>query len=218
MNRAIPHISKRRNGAAPPDAAPTNGHAKNGASVQSWYNTPQAAEPHAIRAPGRLPAEAETHSPRFLLRGATDMQTHPEDLDTYVDGLANAVYKGMEDEVGPYGLSPLEFNLLRACMRQDECTATQLAEILPVDASRISRVVTKLVDSGLLRRRRLRNDRRIVMLRLTDAGNELTSQIDRRLKVYDAKLTEGVTEDEMSGFVTTTSKILANHAALLHSN
>ena len=224
MNRTISHSAKRRNGTPHPHAGQKPTQREYGANGQSWYNTLQVAETDARR--GGLLVEAETHDSRAPTRRMKDMQNHaqdsegqeppPADLDTYVDGLTNAVYKGMADEVEPHGLAPLEFNLLRACMRQEECTATQLAEILPVDASRISRVVTKLVDSGLLRRRRLRNDRRIVMLKLTEKGSELTEQIDRRVKMYDAKLTEGVTEEEMSGFVTTTFKILANFDSLSH--
>ena len=60
---------------------------------------------------------------------------------------------------------------------------------MPTDPSRISRMVTKLVDMGLLRRRRLRNDRRIVMLRLTPEGNELTSQLVEQAQLYYAALT-----------------------------
>ena len=140
-----------------------------------------------------------------------------ENLGVCVAGLVNAVDKGMAEETTPYDLSPLEFNLLRICMERGEHTATQLAEVLPVDASRISRVVTRLVNMGLLRRRRLRNDRRIVMLRLTERGNELTAQIDQRVQIYDAKLIEGVSEEEIRIFVSTTSKIMANYAALRQS-
>lgn len=102
-------------------------------------------------------------------------------------------------------------------MREGDCTATRLAEILPVDASRVSCMVTKLVDMGLLRRWRLRTDRRIVRLQLTDMGNELTAQLDQRVQVYDTKLLEGVSEEEMRRFMSTASKILANYTALKHS-
>lgn len=138
-------------------------------------------------------------------------------LGTYVTGLVNAVDKEMADEVAPYDLIPLEFNILRACMQNGECTATQLAEILPIDASRASRMVTRLVNMGLLRRRRLRNDRRVVMLRLTETGNELTAHLHERVQIHYSKLIKGVNEREMRGFVSTTLKIVANYAALKQS-
>ena len=137
----------------------------------------------------------------------------PADLEECVAGLVNAVDKGMASEVAPYGLTPLEFSLLRHCL-EEECTATHLARVLPVDGSRVSRLVTGLVDKGLVRRRRLRRDRRIVMLRLSEEGRELTTDIVEKMKIYDAILTEGIDEEEMRVFMSVSSRIIANHAAL----
>ncbi len=140
------------------------------------------------------------------------IEDQPADLEACVAGLMNAVDKGMAKGVAPYGLTSLEFSLLKVCMEK-ESTATQLAQVLPVDGTRISRIVTGLVDKGLLRRRRLRNDRRIVMLRLSEEGRELTSVVLQKMKRYDAMLTEGIGEEEMRVFVSVTARIIANHAA-----
>ena len=138
----------------------------------------------------------------------------PVDLGAYVSGLVNAVDKGMADEVAPYDLSTLEFSVLRLCMENVECTATQMGGVLPSDAPRISRMVSRLVDMGLLSRRRLRSDRRVVMLRLTEEGRELTSQLVRRVRVYEAMLTDSISEEELRTFASIASKIIANHTSL----
>ena len=140
----------------------------------------------------------------------------PADLEECVAGLVNAVDKGMANEVAPYGLTSMEFSLLRHCL-EEECTATHLARVLPVDGSRVSRLVTGLVEKGLLRRRRLRSDRRIVMQRLSEEGRELTSHIVEKMKLYDAMLTEGVDEEELRVFVSVSARIIANHAAMQES-
>ncbi len=139
----------------------------------------------------------------------------PADLRACVAGLANAVFKGGSQEVALYDLSAVEFNLLRACLDSEgEITATELAEVLPVDTSRISRLVTILVNRGLLVRRRLPNDRRVVMLSLSEEGVELTSRILESMELHDAVLTDGIDEDDMRVFVSVTSRILANYAAM----
>lgn len=135
-------------------------------------------------------------------------------LERCVADLVNAVDKGVANEVTPYGLIPSEFNLLRACVDDGPCTATQLAEVLPVDASRISRMVTRLVNLGLLRRQRLRRDRRVVLLHLTDKGNDLTSRVNERVQVHVGQLLQGVSQDQMRAFVRLTAKITANYEAL----
>ena len=129
----------------------------------------------------------------------------PLDLGECVTGLANAVARGMEEQVAPYNLIPLEFAILRAFLDREEWTTTQLAKALPVTLSCISRIVTKLVDRDLLRRRRLRSDRRVVAL---------TLELHRRVQAYDARLSVGVHEEELAVFASVLSKVMANYTAL----
>ena len=147
----------------------------------------------------------------------TENQQPAISLGPCVAALVNAVTKGMAEETAPYDLIPVEFSLLKNCMDRGQCTATQLAEVLPMDASRISRVVNRLVTMGLLRRRRLTSDRRVVMLTLTPKGHELTRNLDERVQMYDAKLVRGVSEARLRAFANTISKIVDNHAKLKSS-
>ena len=139
-----------------------------------------------------------------------------EALSTYLGAgiteLFNALDKAMAQEVAPHGITNLEYDLLWYCL-EGERTATELAQVLPVDGSRISRLVTGLVDRGLLRRRRLRSDRRIVMLSLTDEGRETTSRIFENMQRYYTMLTEEIGEEELRTFASVTERIVAKHAA-----
>ena len=136
------------------------------------------------------------------------------DLGSSVASLVNAVSKAIEEELYPHGLSSVDFSLLSHCYEREECNASELTGVLPVDASRVSRMVTVLVDRGLLRRRRLRNDRRVIMLRLSDDGQELTSMLRRRVRdLYDA-LAENISAEDMQVFVSVSSKIAENYEAM----
>lgn len=134
------------------------------------------------------------------------------DLEACLAGLVNAVDKGVVRELAPHGLIPVEFGLLRYCHAQKQSTATELAEVLPVDGSRVSRIVTGLVERGLLRRRRLRSDRRVVMLSLSDEGRELLARVVEAMIRYDAMLAEGVTDEAMRVFISVSRRIIDNHA------
>ena len=151
--------------------------------------------------------------PTVRNNGAPDWKL-PPDLGECVAGLVNAVATGIADLVAPHDLIPMEFALLRLFLRREEWTTTQLAQALPVKLSRISRIVTKLVDRGLIRRRRLRSDRRVVLLTLTEAGEALTRELNERVQAHDARLSEGVTEQELAALAAATSKIMTNYAAL----
>ena len=147
----------------------------------------------------------------------TSLETHvwtlPHDLDTCVTSLANAVARVMAQIAAPHGLTHIDFALLRLFLRVDEWTTTQLAEALPLAPSNISRSVAKLVDKGLIQRRRLLNDRRVVMLTLTVAGRALTQELHRSVQAYDSMLSDGVSEEEMAVFAAVSSKVMANCAA-----
>ena len=132
-------------------------------------------------------------------------------------GFANAVERGLVRELAPYELTAMEFNLLRFCLLEEggEITATQLAQMLPVDASRVSRIVTALVERGLLVRRRLPQDRRVVMLHLSDDGKDLTLQALGGMDAFVASLMAGVSDDDARVFVSVFSRMVANHAAFM---
>ena len=129
--------------------------------------------------------------------------------------LNNLATKSLTVQVGAHGLAPMEFDILRICHALDrECTATELVRHLPVDPARISRLVNTLVDGGLLIRRRTREDRRIVMLRLSDRGRELISSMMEDLTRYNASLIDGIGADELQVFLHVTSQIIANLDAM----
>ena len=135
------------------------------------------------------------------------------DLGSCVAGLVNTLAKGTAHLMAPHGLIHIDFALLRLFIRREQWTTTQLARTLPVNASRISRRVAKLVNMGLVSRRRPHIDRRVVYLRVTDKGKALTLDIQRRVHSYEAVLSEGVSREEMAVFASVTSRIMANYAA-----
>ena len=144
-------------------------------------------------------------------------ERRPAGLSSCVAGLVNTLAKGTTDLTAPHGLIPLEFALFRLFLSNEQWSTTQLAQVSPVKTSRISRVVAKLVDMSLMRRRRPRNDRRVVFLTLTGEGKALTLELQRRVHSYEAVLSEGVGEEEMAVFASVTSRVMANYAARRHS-
>ena len=138
----------------------------------------------------------------------------PPGVGGHLMSMYNAYVRGRDRLIAPYGLTANEFALLRCFIYRDEWTATQLTEILPADASRISRFVDALVKRGLLRRRRRSDDRRVVRLMLTDEGESVTRDIARLVNEYEERLMVGVTEDERTTALEVLAKVIANSAAL----
>ena len=136
------------------------------------------------------------------------------DLASCVAALTNTLAKGTAGLMTGYGLVPMEFALLRLFLARDEWTTTELVQDLPVKAPRISHIVTKFVNRELMHRRRPHGDRRVMILALTDQGKELALEIHGRVQAYIERLSEGVSEEEMAAFISTTSKVMANYDAM----
>ncbi len=124
--------------------------------------------------------------------------------------LLNAVAKGVNRELASHGLTSMEFAMVRLFLTDKEWTATELAQVLPVEVSAISRMVSKLVDRGLLSRRRPRNDRRVVLLRLTDQGREVGMELHESVHAYEDRLIDGIDPIELETLHSVIGKIMAN--------
>ena len=139
------------------------------------------------------------------------------DLGRFVANLALAVDRGIARRMAHHDLMPLDVHLLIICQQLGECSATQLVQLLPVDAARISRLVNGLVERDLLIRRRPRNDRRVVLLSLSAEGEALTTEVTRHLRDFYAGLTRGLTEGELEAFFAVAQRLIANHEAMTGS-
>lgn len=152
------------------------------------------------------------------MRVQEDVEREPQpertDIGLSIAGLVDVVAKGRSDMRNARQLAPMEIAVLGGLLSAEERTVSDIAQTFPVSPSRISRVVSRLVGMGLMRRRRMRSDRRVVRLVLTPAGRELAQDLQDRAKAYDDQLFEGITEAEKRCFVSTTSKILENFARL----
>ncbi len=139
--------------------------------------------------------------------------TLPNDFGSSVTALINIVATIMDDEVGPAGLNALDFSILRFCLGLGGCSAKDITEALPIDASRVSRCVDKMVNMDFLRRRRLRTDRRVVRLELTAKGKTTTLELIGNVEARQASVLKDVSRREFDGFIATSQKVTAAFAA-----
>ncbi len=144
------------------------------------------------------------------MRRSSLMTDEHEDIGHLITGLTAANARVTELSLAPYMLSPLEYRILDRCHRGKASTVTELSRLFPVDASVMSRLVSKLVDRKLIGRQRLSRDRRTVRLSLTEEGRHLAQRLGECMKTSQALLMNGVSDDERTAFKSTAHKILAN--------
>ena len=151
--------------------------------------------------------------------------THPhrvelplDGLEQYATSLAKSVTRGLDRETAANDLTPTEFAAISLFHVDQEWTTTELTQMLSVNASAVSRVVNNLVNRGVLSRRRSREDRRMVYLKLTEEGAALGLELQERVHSYEEKLTRGISPEDMEVFFATIKGIVANHASWEEAN
>lgn len=76
--------------------------------------------------------------------------------------------------------------------RREKISVNELAELLHLDKSTVSRTVEQLVNKEILTREPDASDRRYVVLRLTEQGRELFRSIEARMANYFSGILESI--------------------------
>ncbi|WP_236642121.1 MULTISPECIES: MarR family winged helix-turn-helix transcriptional regulator [unclassified Paenibacillus] len=80
---------------------------------------------------------------------------------------------------------------------QGESIANNLVDTLTIDRSYMSRIVSKLTKEGLLMKVDSAADSRVSLIRLTEKGQELYSELNERSDQQFVKLMHGLDEEEI---------------------
>ncbi|MGC5772017.1 winged helix-turn-helix transcriptional regulator [Paenibacillus pabuli] len=80
---------------------------------------------------------------------------------------------------------------------QGESIANNLVDTLTIDRSYMSRIVSKLTREGLLMKVDSAADSRVSLIRLTEKGQELYSELNERSDQQIVKLMQGLDEEEI---------------------
>jgi DNA-binding MarR family transcriptional regulator len=143
------------------------------------------------RAPGR---SAATMDPRGEF---------PLDLTTYVFHLFAVVARHrearLETELKPLGLNLSRHRALSVVASREPCTMSELADFSAVDRTTLTRTVDQLVDAGLVERATPREDRRQVVLTLTQDGAEACRASLRAIFRVNRELLADLAEEDQRG-------------------
>ena len=135
----------------------------------------------------------------------------------YSSGIMSIVYEmkkkcsqmdqQLMDELNISQSELLFFSSLNNCQG---ISSPELARNMGLSASRVSRVVEKLVVNGYLDRNTDTSDRRAITLCLTDKGKIVRNKIDKVKNDCEARLLETIPTEEVEKFRDIISRIIVN--------
>jgi DNA-binding MarR family transcriptional regulator len=138
----------------------------------------------------------------------------PEFLDLH--GLTNkAVRAAAEAAVRRHGLHLGQDHLLAVLWNEDGRTPGEIAAKVNVSTPAVVKMSGRLIDAGLITRRRDERDNRLVRLWLTDAGQALRHPIESERRHLEQRITEDLTEAERRTLLSALAKIQRAATALL---
>ncbi len=108
-------------------------------------------------------------------------------------------------------LSKTEVFCLLWMERNTDITMTKIADLLDIPMSTTTGVVNRLVKKGYIERYRDENDRRIVLIRLTENGVMLVQEVKQNAAHYFSLVTEALSEEEKSILTTNLPKDYESH-------
>jgi len=76
----------------------------------------------------------------------------------------------LDAELQPFGITGMQFVIFKQLADGAAATAADLCRLLHYDTGSMTRLLDRLEEKGWIRRERSKEDRRIVLLRLTSAG------------------------------------------------
>jgi|KBSSwiStaDraftv2_1062776.scaffolds.fasta_scaffold00888_17 DNA-binding MarR family transcriptional regulator len=108
--------------------------------------------------------------------------------------LRSIMLSKLDAELQPFGLTGMQFAILKYVADGTAATAADLCRLMHYDNGSMTRMVDRLEEKGLIRRERSKDDRRVVCLRITGAGrtalprlrDSAASSIQRMLAGFSA--------------------------------
>jgi len=127
--------------------------------------------------PGKLAAEIQQTKPFALLE---------EEAALNIVRTAEVLGQATASFLRDYDLSPTQYNVLRILRGAEPAgaTCTQIGERMINHDPDITRLIDRLESRGLASRERSKEDRRVVLTRITPEGLDLVAGIDRPVRAF----------------------------------
>ena len=112
------------------------------------------------------------------------------------------------EECAGFEITPVQYGLLTTLSLNPDLDQNSLARELGIDRTNVADVLSRLARRGLVQRRRSRDDRRMVLARLTPAGARLTKKMYRPMRRAQERLLKPLMSAERNPFLITLIRLI----------
>ena len=160
-------------------------------STRKGNGTGRPAEPDADR---KLDLAALQRTPGFMIR-ILQLQNF-EAFYPYFESLK---------------LSPLEYAILVAVRDNKTVTQSELAAVLKMQLPNLVKILSRMEETGVLKRKRSARDRRAVELSLSAAGERRADDASRLGESFNAQTLSALSKSEQAAFLQMLVRLVDAH-------
>ncbi len=128
----------------------------------------------------------------------------------------NTVFTYFKHELACLDVTPIQYATLKCLWEEDGQMPSQLAETLNLDSSTVTGILGRLEDKGLISRSFRVDDRRKVVVHLTELGFNLEKPVNEIVERLNSEVTKGLSEEELNVFHRYLNVIAENATRLAH--
>lgn len=99
-------------------------------------------------------------------------------LSFYLGKAYQRVTQSAKQRLAPYGITPVQYALLKVLWEEDEQSGAELGERLLLDSATMTGLLDRLEHAGLIERKAHATDRRVNKVVLTARGRDLQAPLD----------------------------------------
>ena len=131
-------------------------------------------------------------------------------VGAYIGRARRTIVEAIDQELAPLDISHAQWIVVMLLGDGAAATAAELCKILIYDPGAMTRLLDRLEKKGVLRRARIKGDRRAVRLELTAEGAKLYPRIVEALVQVFNRLLRGFSANEVRQFEQLLGRMVAN--------
>jgi DNA-binding MarR family transcriptional regulator len=108
-------------------------------------------------------------------------------------------------------LSPLEYAILVAVRDNKTVTQSELAAVLKMQLPNLVKILSRMEETGILKRKRSARDRRAVELSLSAAGERRADEASRLGESFNARTLSTLSKSEQTDFLQMLARLVEAH-------
>jgi MarR family transcriptional regulator, organic hydroperoxide resistance regulator len=131
-----------------------------------------------------------------------------EEVGEVVQKLVRVLQMFERDQVKPHGFTSTQCYVLLEILKVQSLTMNELSDKLNLNSSTMTRIIDNLVRDEYITRTRDEVDRRIVLVSLTDKGNEAAKALNESVNNYYKKIIAGIPEGQVENVLNSVNLLL----------